>query len=247
MKAAEGFDRSTGEAGEGADGAAGDREQPRRGAGRAETATLFGGEGETFREGTEACGAVEEVRGVARVEEEADFQQQARFRGGAGAGEMIEIGREEGENFGVAVTAAEGFDEFAAVGGKGKALQVDAQADAEIDQFGVAQAEKFSPLGGAVVKADRGERFEGRAEAFAAGASVAGETFADPVLRGEEGDDAVTLAVIAVMKDDGVAGVQVHGEFPCCRGDSNPPRPPLSKGGANRFKELFLSLFDKGG
>jgi hypothetical protein len=106
MEAAKGFDRSAGEAGEGADGAEGDGEESRRGAGRAEAAALGGAESEGFGEGAEAGGAVEKVRGVAGVEEETDFEEETGFRGGAGSGEVVEIGGKEGEDLGVAVAAA---------------------------------------------------------------------------------------------------------------------------------------------
>jgi len=153
---------------------------------------------------------MEKVRGITGVEKETDFEEEACFRGGAGAGEVIEISGKEGEDLGVAVTAAEGLDQFAAVGGEDETLQISAQADAQIEEFCFAQAEEFSPLGGAVVETDLGEGFEGRPEAFAAGAGVAGEASADSVIRGEEGDDTVTLAVVAVVKDDGVAGGGFH-------------------------------------
>jgi hypothetical protein len=160
---------------------------------------------------------MEKVRGIAGVEEETEFEEEACFRGGAGLGEVIKISGQESEDFGMAMTAAEGLDQFAAVGGEGEALQISAQADAQIDEFSFAQVEEFSPLGRAVVEADLSEGFEGRAEAIAAGAGAAGEALADSVIRGEKSDDAVTLAVVVVVEDDGVAGGGFHAQqsSPC--------------------------------
>ncbi len=162
-----------------------------------------------------AFGTVQQVRKVARLLQQAQFEQQAGLGRCPVHGQMVEKGLQQGKGSRMPVRLPEKLlHQFAAVTGQGDRRQVGAQPGPQIEQFGLFEGDQLTAAE-APVQAHPGKRLKGRAESAPAVAGAAGEPFQPPLIRSEESDDAVRLAIIEMAQDNGVGKVDIHGTRSC--------------------------------